>query len=182
VRSRRIIAAVHAGAASPEERPPPSPQSNVLSSQADESLWCWGRGGEGQLGFGGSSTRRITPVQVGTTSTGTQWYDWIAVAPAFDFTCGLRRDGSAWCWGEGFWGVTGTGSIDQHEVPAPVAGYSSWQAISGGGMAYTGANEPPHACGIRDGGSAWCWGFAGSGQLGNVDAGYTVIPMAVLPE
>jgi alpha-tubulin suppressor-like RCC1 family protein len=59
----------------------------------DGTAWCWGDNFFGQLGDG-TTTRRITPTQVGTET------DWVTVTAASTHTCGVRADGSAWCWGD----------------------------------------------------------------------------------
>jgi alpha-tubulin suppressor-like RCC1 family protein len=70
----------------------------------------------------------------------------------------LRDDGSAWCWGDNFWGQLGDGTTINRAVPAPVGTDADWRTISAGGG---------HTCGVRDDGTAWCWGRNDEGQLGD---------------
>lgn len=89
----------------------------------DGSLWCRGANGAGQLGIR-SRTAHHEPVQVGSAS------DWVAVATAvMDYamdapdnahTCGLRSDGTIWCWGYNHQGQLGDGTNDTREAPVQV--------------------------------------------------------------
>ena len=80
-------------------------------------------------------------------------------------TCGVALDGTAYCWGENFFGSLGDGSLTQHATPTPVAGGHSFTAISAG--AY-------HSCALDAAGTAYCWGQNWWGQLGN--GGSAIVP------
>ncbi len=61
----------------------------------DGEIWCWGSNAAGQLGTGvdaGPST--ATPRRA-------LGEGYVEVHAAADRTCGLRADGSLWCWGRG---------------------------------------------------------------------------------
>ncbi|MFZ5896492.1 MAG: RCC1 domain-containing protein [Myxococcota bacterium] len=70
----------------------------VLASGA---AYCWGRGVNGEVGDG-ASTSRDTPVAV----TGLD--DAIGIAAGGDHTCAIRKNGAAVCWGYGEDGQLGT--------------------------------------------------------------------------
>ncbi|MNR32161.1 Regulator of chromosome condensation (RCC1) repeat protein [compost metagenome] len=53
---------------------------------------CWGENGAGQLGDG-STTQRNTPVAVPGLNDAT------SLAVGYGFSCALKADGSAACWG-----------------------------------------------------------------------------------
>jgi len=58
------------------------------------SLWCWGLNDGGQLGAGPSAPdHSTTALRVGTAS------DWTSVDIA-TYSCGTRKEGSLWCWGD----------------------------------------------------------------------------------
>ena len=109
----------------------------------DRTLWCWGAKisepapGGPELGpppplLGlGDNDGRLEPTQVGDAS------DWTSVSATYLHTCGLRSDGSLWCWG---WngrepgaeegdpfrgGQLGTGEMVDSAVPARVGGDDS---------------------------------------------------------
>ena len=76
------------------------------------------------------------------------------------FGCLSRRDGSAWCWGDGFWGNLGDGRSESSKVAVRV--------IARGGLPrvrQVSAGES-HACAATVSGSAFCWGSNLSGELG----------------
>ncbi len=81
--------------------------------------------------------------------------DWSVVAAGSDHTCGIRLDGTLWCWGEnkdGQLGIVG-GNLER---PAQV-GTDRWITVAGGG---------DHTCAIQEDRSLWCWGSGAYGQLG----------------
>jgi len=71
----------------------------------DGSLKCWGYGGHGQVGDGGSNTITNTPVSVslGTGRTA------VAVSAGGLHTCAILDDGSLKCWGRDTYGQLGDG-------------------------------------------------------------------------
>jgi alpha-tubulin suppressor-like RCC1 family protein len=117
----------------------------------DGSLWCWGYNGYGELGTGGKPGIAWVPKRVGDAA-------WSQVdASDNGHTCGVRVDGSLWCWGNNQMGQLGTGDFDARLVPTQVEGAAEWTAVSTG---------YGHTCAIRVDGSLWCWGLNNGGQLG----------------
>ena len=86
-------------------------------------------------------------------------HNWSALSGGSGHTCGVRTDGTLWCWGDNLQGQIGIGTFSVRvAVPTQVGALSDWKAVSAGG-GYT--------CGTHGAGSLLCWGFDGSGQLGN---------------
>jgi alpha-tubulin suppressor-like RCC1 family protein len=157
-------------------------RAHTCGLRADGSAWCWGENEEGQLGDGTTSAR-ATPVQVVAADEqpgGPAWNDWTQLAAAGgEHTCGLRADGSLWCWGGGVtctssdfgcftWepvGERGDGTLERVRTtpvqvvatgePAGGTAWEDWTEVTAG---------RDHTCGRRLDGSAWCWGF--SARLG----------------
>jgi|GEM_PF-1353610 len=74
-------------------------------------------------------------------------------------SCGLKADGTVWCWGENPSGETGTGAAGG-TVPSPTkvaGGLTFIQVVAG----------HHHTCALAVGGAAYCWGLNSSGQLGD---------------
>lgn len=123
----------------------------------DGTLWCWGSANNGKLGHGETSDLPLkvqTPHQVGNDS------DWSSVSTGRSHTCGIRNDGSLWCWGSNQGGALGVGRTRPTiDTTSPVAldSSNSWVSVS------TGLYQ---TCGIRENKTLWCWGRGDYGQLG----------------
>jgi alpha-tubulin suppressor-like RCC1 family protein len=82
--------------------------------------------------------------------------DWITLSSSETHSCGLRSDGSAWCWGENEFNQLGDGS--GIASPTPVAfGPDKYVAI---------ATMPLGSCAVRTDSQVVCWGDGSYGQLG----------------
>jgi alpha-tubulin suppressor-like RCC1 family protein len=129
--------------------------------------WCWGRNEEGQLGTGTAGDPEPTPVAVAGD------LELTALAAGGGFTCGVAADGAAWCWGSNGIGALGDGNAPTDSaVPVEVAGDLSFRSVAAGGS---------HVCALTVADQAWCWGFNGSGQLGDGNEGTDRdVPTAVL--
>ncbi len=116
-------------------------------------LWAWGGDYTGQVGDGSLLIDQINPVHIGTQT------DWKKVAAGYEFSLGIRSDGTLWAWGNDFSGQLGDGgsNVDQAE-PVQVGTYNDWVTVEGGSN---------HALGIRADGSLWAWGYDSEGQLGD---------------
>lgn len=124
---------------------------HTCSVNTDQTLWCWGRNTYGQLGIKRSGPYAVAPEQVGTRS------DWRQVSAGGSSTCGVRGNGTLWCWGVNHRGQLGNGTTKVSDRPVQVGKKTTWATVSVG---YT------HACAIRTSGSLWCWGDNSAGQLG----------------
>lgn len=87
------------------------------------NAWCWGFNTYGQLGDG-STTNSSVPVQVSGAYT-----DWAAIDTnpgSLNYnTCGLRNNGSFYCWGGNNAGQVGDGTTTQRTIPTQVLGVST---------------------------------------------------------
>ncbi|CAN5631732.1 hypothetical protein BH10ACT3_BH10ACT3_10220 [soil metagenome] len=114
---------------------------------------CWGRNYGGQLGDG-TNTPSTLPVDVVGLSSSVSSIDL-----ANEFTCAVLTTGGVSCWGYNFFGPVGDGSTTDRWVPTQVAGLTSGvAAVSTGYMT---------ACVLMTGGGVKCWGYNGSGGLGD---------------
>src|SRR5690606_9509075 len=76
-------------------------------------------------------------------------------------TCGLTFDGTAWCWGTNIQGRLGT--IDPNpQVTAPSKVNTTLRFVQ-----LAAHSTAISTCGLTADGKAWCWGWNGSGQLGD---------------
>jgi len=82
-------------------------------------------------------------------------------------SCAVTTAGGIKCWGYNGAGRLGNGTFASSNIPVDVVGLGSGSgvvAVSAGGA---------HSCAVVRGGviggAVWCWGFNGSGELGNAD-------------
>ncbi len=84
-------------------------------------------------------------------------FDGWDISTGIDHSCGVRDDGTLWCWGQGSRGRLGLVDTDGREKPAQVGDAQSWSQVSAGGS---------FTCAVRDDKTLWCWGRNKGGQLG----------------
>ncbi len=131
---------------------------------------CWGRGGE--LGDNGV-TESLVPRLVPGLSNVKQ----LSVAPNGGATtsihvCGVRMDGTAFCWGNGSAGAGGSGTQDTTRAPTPVvgpgdAGITDAIDITAGGT---------HGC-MRRAAGVFCWGFSQQVGDGTINQSLVAVPV-----
>jgi len=129
------------------------------------AAYCWGYNDWGQLGSGNLSNSPV-PVAV----TGNLTFTALS-AGAGGQACGLASGGAAYCWGYNGSGQLGTSVTAFSSTPLPVSGGLSFTSISAG--------ENGTTCGIATGGTAYCWGYNGHGEIGNGSLLNSYAPAAV---
>ena len=92
------------------------------------------------------------------------------MSAGMDHTCGVTAAGDVYCWGSNGYGQLGDGDTTDRPSPGPVAGGTSFAAVSAGGR---------HTCGVMAVGATLCWGANYWGQLGNGTT--TIVPPVTSP-
>lgn len=129
-------------------------------------LKCWGRDHVGQLGNDSSLANQPTPVDVQGLTSGVA-----SVAAGGAHTCAATTVRGVKCWGNDAHGQLGNdAALAQQPTPVDVQGLTSGIAsVSAGGG---------HTCAVTTSGGLKCWGYDGTGQLGN-DTALTSQPTPV---
>jgi alpha-tubulin suppressor-like RCC1 family protein len=142
--------------------------SHTCALDDDGAIWCWGGNGDGQLGLGEAARGmdHRTPTLL-APATG-----WTEVSTGSSHACGVRTDGSLWCWGSNGVGQLGlgAGAPVRASEPTRVGSGTDWSTVVGGSL---------RTCARRLDGSLWCWGSNG-GALGTGDDVRRDAPAAVL--
>lgn len=118
--------------------------------------YCWGANREAELGIGITTDTLIpSPTAVADGR------DLVSLDAGVFGGCGLKGDGSAWCWGANLLGELGIDDPDWDTVaaqPVPVSGGLRFLSLTA---------SSAYACGVTFAGAAMCWGNNESGQLGD---------------
>jgi len=132
----------------------------------NDSISCWGRNSEGQLGDG-TNIQRNTPTQTSSLGTGRTA---VAISSGGGHTCAILDDGSVSCWGYNLYGGLGDGTNTDRSTPTQTSNLGTGRtavAISSGGG---------DTCVILDNGAVSCWGNGDYGKLGNGDTTHKNTP------
>ena len=139
----------------------------------DGTAACWGANSSGQLGDG---TNNSSSVPVAVDRRGVLNGKTIAqVSAGIYHTCALATDGTAACWGLNGTGALGNGTTSDSCVPVAV---DRSGVLNGKTIAQVSAGNL-YTCALATDGTAACWGYNGSGQLGNGTNADSWVPVAV---
>ncbi len=130
----------------------------------DQSLWCWGGNGNGQIGQGTISALIAEPTEL---AAGSQW---LSIAANGNHSCAIRSDSSLWCWGGNDAGQVGNGSNENVTTPTLINSATDWRIIDLG---------TDHSCGIKNDNTLWCWGDNSESQLGDGTTAPSNIPKQI---
>lgn len=144
-----------------------SATTNFVCALASDGPWCWGLNTMGKLGHGFASYAEGPAPVLGLPEPVTQ------VSAGADHACALGTSGTAYCWGENWFGEHGTGVNMQRSVLVPTPVMRVPRLVRVEACSY-------RTCAIDEAGQAWCWGENGWGILGVGDLQHRVYPTRVL--
>jgi hypothetical protein len=127
-------------------------EAHACARKRDGTVWCWGSGSSGANGAGDSQHRRTPSLVAGLPPVDD-------IGTSDGNTCAVARDGGVWCWGSNAFGESGA-------PPAPF-GLPRPVRVVGLGPAAEVDTGQNHTCARLRDGTVWCWGYNGSGQLGD---------------
>jgi alpha-tubulin suppressor-like RCC1 family protein len=123
---------------------------------SDGTVKCWGTNGIGQIGDG-SGSQQNTAVNVAGMSQA------VALTVGSDHSCALISNGTIKCWGDCTLLQCGDGlPAGTRTTPVLVTGINNAVAVGVGSY---------HSCAVLADGTARCWGYNYSGQVGDGTSG-----------
>jgi alpha-tubulin suppressor-like RCC1 family protein len=136
----------------------------------NDSVKCWGRNANGQLGHGDTLDRgdgsgemgdALPAVNLGTGRTAKM------ISAGYSHTCALLDDGSVKCWGLNDYGQLGLGEFSNRgDGPDEMGDALPAVDLGTGRTAKMIDAGNYHACAVLDDDSVKCWGWNNYGQLG----------------
>lgn len=133
------------------------------------TVWCWGANERGQLGVG-TGPDSAAPIRVPAAGA-------VRIAAGGSTTCNYDHHSVPDCWGANEHGQIGDGARVDRSVPTfatELADFFPWDVALG---------DHDHACMRALSGEVECWGFNGSGRLGDGTEEERLTPVRVmLPE
>ena len=114
---------------------------------------CWGNGGNGELGNGGTSNA-TSAIAVTGLSSGV-----VSVSVGEGHACALLDTGGVKCWGYNGYGQLGDGTTTTRTTPVSVSGLTSGVATISVGY--------NNSCAVLTSGALKCWGRNDQGQIGD---------------
>jgi alpha-tubulin suppressor-like RCC1 family protein len=145
-------------------------------------IWCWGYGGQGQLGDGHFSSSSNPEQVIFSGSVNGNLVSLVGGGESSASFCALTSGNTSahlpqvWCWGDNLsTGALGNGTNSNADVPTLIdtAGVlSGVKMVSLGGFAKT-------FCVTDSNGDAFCWGQGNDGQLGNDSTSNSNVPVQV---
>lgn len=131
-------------------------EQTCVVKKSDGTLWCWTSDCTEKVNtWGDCYLRSRDPVQASAES-------WIYADGEEYYGCGIKANGTLWCWGSDSRVSIGIGGSVKAESAVKIGSENNWSTISIGLY---------HLCGIKTDGTLWCWGDGTYGQLGNGESG-----------
>ena len=135
--------------------------SHTCAGTSAGRLICFGDNSQGQLGLGATTASENPTLNLLTNSESIEFGGLDAGA---QFTCGLKKDQSVWCFGLNNLGQIGLGNTTNTNVSTPslVTGLT----LSSGEKIIDLSSGTAHTCALSSESVLKCWGSNSNGQLG----------------
>jgi len=143
-----------------------------------EKAWCWGSNTYGELATSGLELEgHPGTVQPHPTYGG---YAFRAVEAGRDFTCAIGTNRRPWCWGRGYEGQLGTGTLRIEATPQYVAGFAGPSSYGRVDAEMIAPGKTVHTCALSTSGAVYCWGTGEFGGLGVPGTRHSAVPIRIL--
>jgi len=153
---------------------------SVAAILSNGDLYCWGYNGSGQVGNGTTKTQ-LTPIKVLSDVKSVSYSSSYASSYAYySSVAAILSNGDLYCWGYNGNSQVGNGTTKTQLTPIKVL--SDVKSVS-----YSYSYFFPHAyyysvAAILSNGDLYCWGYNGSGQVGNGTTKAQLTPIKVLSD
>jgi alpha-tubulin suppressor-like RCC1 family protein len=126
---------------------------HIAAIKTDGTLWSCGYNNKGQLGTN-NTTSCSSPIQITTGGT-----NWKVVSGGFNFTMGIKTDGTLWGWGSDSYGQLGDNTrVNKSSPVQTAAGGTNWKQV---------ACNYYHTAAIKTDGTLWLWGMNWYSEIGD---------------
>jgi len=127
--------------------------------------YCWGYGGDGELGDSGAVGSIYIDSVPGLVSGGLTFTQ---ISAGGSHVCGITTGANnLYCWGGNYNGQLGDNTTTSRSYPATVNGGRTFTQVDAG---------ESQACGVTSAGRVFCWGYNGNGQIGDGTKTQRVVP------
>ena len=133
---------------------------HMLALKNNGTLWTWGSGAYGELGYGFDQSSSLTPTQIGTDT-------WKTVTGGLFTSFGVKTNGTLWAWGRNQNGQLGLGDTTNRNAPTQIGTDTNWATVS------TGYNT---TIATKTDGTVWVWGTNVLGEAGTGDTNPVLTP------
>ncbi len=126
--------------------------NHTCGLRTDGTIFCWGYDADGEVD---GNPNLVSPFY--SSGSPPAAGSFTQITAGYNYTCGIKTDGSVLCWGNDF-----NGQVDGSPVQTGTS-YSLGSPPGGGTFSEIGAGDY-HTCGIKTNGTSFCWGFDGFGE------------------
>jgi alpha-tubulin suppressor-like RCC1 family protein len=151
---------------------------HTCATITDGTARCWGENDSGKLGDGTDTPNRLLSGAVRNARDTGPLRGVASVEAGSYHSCALLTNTQVRCWGESDYGELGNGRLDP-DRNLPVVVRTTGNDANLSGVTQLQATSF-HTCVRLSNGQARCWGYNGSGGLGNGDDQDSALPVKVL--
>ena len=147
--------------------------THTCAVASNNKAYCWGDNTYGQLGNNSTASSSV-PVAVDTSGV-LSGKSIVQITAGSAHTCAIASDNQVYCWGSNANGRLGNNSTTNSLVPVAV---NTSGVLSGKTVIQISAGAS-YVCAIASDNQVYCWGYNGSGRLGNGSTTNSSVPVAV---
>jgi alpha-tubulin suppressor-like RCC1 family protein len=141
-------------------------QQTTCALSTAGNVYCWGYGGNGQLGNNTTTSQLNYPVQVAGVGGSGVLSGIKAIGAGAGDLCALSTAGNVYCWGYNGRGQLGNNTTTSSASPIEVLGVGGSGFLSNISSIAVGGNQDTN-CALSSAGNAYCWGYGYYGAIGN---------------